>query len=216
MDGVRICLISPPEFDESTAALFSAWIAGDPLERLVAIAREYYEKGPLPTNTNYVPGLSTASSAGSGPTPASSNKQRDDGSSPGGTEQTTADHEDDYSHPQPHSPRSAHQHDELADITSTQLTFRRTRGSHYIDATTDLLRSSIHDDVRTFEALEHYLCTPTLLKSQTMIQIHSPRAQAFVIGASRIPPTHSLALLSPTTNSTHTNTCTRRALLVFG
>lgn len=43
-----LCVISPPEFDVSTAALYLAWIAGRPPEAMHALARDFYDRGSCP------------------------------------------------------------------------------------------------------------------------------------------------------------------------
>ena len=223
MDGVRICIISPPAFDESTAALFIAWIAGDRPERLHSIARDYYENGPLPTNTNYIAieasakleqneeggeenGLDTTGTSvdatleehseqdwEDGENSARSDRRRDtdggagDSSSPAGGSAGGAGGDGSgvdvvISHAAKHELVGLGGAPDGGEDTSKrhQLVFRRKRNC-YVDATSELIKSAVNDDIRTFEALEHYLCAPTLLRSQTMIQIYSLKMQSFVI-----------------------------------
>lgn len=225
--GVRICIISPPALDESTAALFVSWIKGEPPARLQAIAREYYDNGARASNTNYVAialemerelelererereretnklepdedhdttattddladwevgGGVGGGGGGGGLDRDSSGGQGEGGGGCGGGGGGAGADGAGAAGGAGHGASAAAEEKVGADDTSKrhQLVFRRKR-NFYVEATTELIKSAVNDDIRTFEALEHYLCSPQLLRSQTMIQIYSLKMQAFVI-----------------------------------
>ena len=184
MESASVCIISPPEFDVTTAALYQAWIAGQPPGRLLSIAKEYYDKGAQPGNTNYAHGLVTEDE----------DLDLEGAENEYANEEENGEQEELQGTPTSSDRRKystvsldeqAAEREAAAEAQSParhQLVFRRSRrkGGNE-DEIGEMIKSAVFDEIRTFEALEHFLLAPTLLRSQTMIQIRSVKMQAFVI-----------------------------------
>lgn len=197
MDGVcRLCIVSPPEFDVTTAALYTAWIAGKSPEQLQLIAREYYDKGPSSSNTNFTQ------------IDLNDTEIRDEDISFDDFNNITSDSDRPVlvQHAGDKTPEKINTNNININVNinsgenitcesanyqrnqqspaeialKQQLVFRR-KSNRYMDETVELIKSAVYDDIRTFEALEHYLHAPTLLRTQTMLQIRSTKTQSFVI-----------------------------------